>query len=131
MNTPTIAIVGGGLGGLVLARVLEVHGIAATIYELDVSVDARNQGGTLDLHEESGLYEAFRDLTRAEGEDMRILDKTGTVFVDEFAEDGEGTRPEIDRTTLRDMLAASLYPPRSSGDTRSPAPPPSRAAGTS
>ncbi len=54
MTSPTIAIVGGGLGGLVLARVLQRHGIPATVYELDASVDARNQGGTLDLHEESG-----------------------------------------------------------------------------
>ena len=53
---PMIAIVGGGLGGLVLARVLQVHGIAATVYEADPSPDARNQGGTLDLHEEGGQY---------------------------------------------------------------------------
>ena len=44
MTPPTIAIVGGGLGGLVLARVLEINGIPSTIYELDASADARNQG---------------------------------------------------------------------------------------
>jgi 2-polyprenyl-6-methoxyphenol hydroxylase-like FAD-dependent oxidoreductase len=120
MIQPTIAIVGGGLGGLVLARVLEIHGIPSTIYELDTSPDARNQGGTLDLHEgsgqramrETGLYEQFRHLARSEGEAMRILDKTGTVFVDEVGEDGAGTRPEIDRTVLRDLLIASLDPGR-------------------
>jgi 2-polyprenyl-6-methoxyphenol hydroxylase-like FAD-dependent oxidoreductase len=120
MTQPTIAIVGGGLGGLVLARVLEIHGIPFTIYELDTSPGARNQGGTLDLHEESGqramretgLYEQFRHLARPEGEAMRILDKTGTVFLDEVGEDGAGIRPEIDRTALRDLLIASLDPGR-------------------
>jgi 2-polyprenyl-6-methoxyphenol hydroxylase-like FAD-dependent oxidoreductase len=120
MSSPSIAIVGAGLGGLVLARVLQVHGIPSTVYELDASADARNQGGVLDMHEESGqlalrtagLHEEFRRLTHPQGEAMRILDKAGTVFIDRAPEDGEGGRPEIDRTALRDLLIASLDPGR-------------------
>jgi 2-polyprenyl-6-methoxyphenol hydroxylase-like FAD-dependent oxidoreductase len=120
MKRPSIAIVGGGLGGPVLARVLQLHGIPSTIHELDASVDARDQGGMLDLHEESGqralreagLYEEFRKLVHPDGEAMRVLDKTGTVFVDKAAQDSAGGRPEVHRAALRRLLVASLDPER-------------------
>src|SRR4051794_10322857 len=72
MPFPSIAVVGGGLSGLVLARILQRHDIACTVYELDADANARRQGGLLDLHVESGqlalreagLYEQFRRLIR-------------------------------------------------------------------
>ena len=108
-----ITIIGAGLGGLTLASVLHRHGIDATIYELEPSPMARYQGSVLDMHEESGqlalqkagLFEAFRKIVIQSGDDMRILDKTGTV---RWEDSGDDTRPEVERGALRDILLQSL-----------------------
>ncbi|MEU0554076.1 NAD(P)/FAD-dependent oxidoreductase [Dactylosporangium sp. NPDC006015] len=111
----TISIVGAGLGGLTLARVLHVHGIPATVYELDESPSARTQGGMLDIHDYNGqvalreahLFERFQAIIHAGGEATRILDRHNTVRREE-ADDGEGGRPEVDRGRLRQLLLDSL-----------------------
>ncbi|GIJ50679.1 FAD-dependent oxidoreductase [Virgisporangium aliadipatigenens] len=115
-----IVIAGGGLGGLVLARILQHHGIAATVYEADSSADARTQGGSLDMHVESGqralreagLHEEFLRHVHPQGEHTRVLDKRNAVRHEQPAPAGDGGRPEIDRTDLRALLLASLAPER-------------------
>ena len=108
-----ITIIGAGLGGLTLASVLHKHGIDATIYELEAAPTVRHQGSVLDMHEESGqlalqkagLFEAFRKIIIPSGDDMRILDKTGTI---RWEDSGDDTRPEVDRGALREILLQSL-----------------------
>ncbi len=110
-----IAIVGAGMGGLALARVLHVHGIEATVCERDAARDARRQGGMLDIHSgqralrEAGLLEKFLSIARGEGQDMRLLQPDGTLLLQEDTpEDAPMARPEIDRTDLRNLLLDSL-----------------------
>jgi 2-polyprenyl-6-methoxyphenol hydroxylase-like FAD-dependent oxidoreductase len=113
--TTSIAIIGAGLGGLVLARVLHLNGIVATVYEADPSPDARAQGGMLDIHEHdgqvalkaAGLYEAFLPLVHPGAEALRMLTRHGEVMM-EKDDDGMGRRPEILRGELRRILLESL-----------------------
>jgi 2-polyprenyl-6-methoxyphenol hydroxylase-like FAD-dependent oxidoreductase len=110
-----ITIVGAGLGGLVLARVLHVHGIEATVYEADESAEARTQGGMLDIHDyngqlalkAAGLYEEFRGIIHPGGEASRMLDPRGKILLDQ-PDDGSASRPEVPRGDLRRILLESL-----------------------
>ncbi|MCZ7438050.1 FAD-dependent monooxygenase [Micromonospora sp. WMMC241] len=112
-----IAIAGGGLGGLTLARILHRHGLSAVVYEREAHRTARSPGGSLDLHPESGqralaaagLEAQFRSAARPQGEEHRILDPAGRVLVHHRPPTGSFSgRPEIDRRALRGLLLDSL-----------------------
>lgn len=111
-----IAIIGGGPGGLMLARLLQLRGLAPVLFERDAHADERPQGGSLDLHRETGLRAihlagldaAFLAQARPEHQGDRLYDADGHIL---FDHDGDGgDRPEIDRAALRHILLEALAP---------------------
>ena len=123
LENKKVAIVGGGPGGLTLARLLQLKGVAVKVYERDKDKSFRQQGATLDLHyetglkalREGGLIEEFKKAYRPGAERITITDNNAIVHYTERDEEpiqdlnNEYARPEIDRGPLRDLLIASLY----------------------
>lgn len=116
MTTDRIAIIGGGPGGLMLARLLQLNGLSPIVFERDAHAGERPQGGSLDLHGETGqramrlagLEREFTLAARPDDQGDRLYDPDGRLL---FDRDGEGDdRPEIDRTMLRRILLESLAP---------------------
>ncbi|MEZ0005063.1 2-polyprenyl-6-methoxyphenol hydroxylase-like FAD-dependent oxidoreductase [Flavobacterium sp. 28YEA47A] len=120
-----IAIIGGGPGGLTLARLLQQKEADVTVYERDAGRFVRVQGATLDLHDDSGLkalkeaglIEEFKKYYRPGADKTRITDKNGNILYDQHEGHEETVdfghehfRPEIDRGPLRDLLLDSLQP---------------------
>jgi 2-polyprenyl-6-methoxyphenol hydroxylase-like FAD-dependent oxidoreductase len=117
-----VAIIGGGPGGLTLARLLQQQGVVVHVYERDASPQVRPQGSALDLHHDSGLkalaaaglLEEFKQAYRPGADAMVVVNGQLEVLLDQhtdqIAQDfgDEGFRPEIDRGPLRDLLVASL-----------------------
>lgn len=122
LNNKKVAIIGGGPGGLTLARLLQEKGIDVKVYERDENKNVRQQGSTLDLHEdtglkallEAGLMEEFKNHYRPGADKMKITDRNMAVVYNDHNEKpeedfgNEHFRPEIDRGPLRDLLIASL-----------------------
>jgi len=122
LKNKQIAIVGGGPGGLTLARLLQLNGANVNVYERDFDKDARVQGTTLDLHEQSGLkalreahlLDVFKKNYRPGADRMIITNEHGDIYFSDHEgkpeEDfgSEHFRPEIDRGPLRKLLLESL-----------------------
>jgi len=119
-----IAIVGGGPGGLTLARLLQLKGADVKVYERDADKNARVQGSPLDLHDDSGLaalvkaglLDEFKNNFMPGADRKKIMNEQAEVLLSDHetkAEENFGDphfRPEIDRGALRKILLASLQP---------------------
>ena len=135
LENKQVAIIGGGMGGLMLARLLQLQNINVKVYERDLNSEVRVQGAPLDLHEDSGLIamkqanllDEFYKNIRPNASKARIVDQNFELKFDEHSiikessqtnsennldllQDISKPRPEIDRSVLRNILLNSLAP---------------------
>lgn len=124
LENKQVAIIGGGPGGLTLARLLQLQNVNVKVYERDLNKDARVQGSPLDLHDGSGLaaihkallFEEFKNNFLPGADKTLILNEKAEVFFSDHEInihedfDNEYFRPEIDRGALRKILLESLQP---------------------
>lgn len=124
LQDKSVAIIGGGPGGLTLAKLLQLKGVNVKVFERDINKDARVQGSPLDLHEESGLaainkaglFEEFKNNYMPGADRLQIMNESAEIFYsdhDAKPEDNFGHehfRPEISRGALRKILLESLQP---------------------
>ncbi|MEU8471232.1 NAD(P)/FAD-dependent oxidoreductase [Streptomyces sp. NPDC029006] len=111
-----IAVVGAGLGGLALARVMQFHGRRVTVFECEPSASTRAQGGSLDIHagtgqsalRAAGLLDRFRALSRPEGQEWRVVDPVTGAVLPVPGPSHDDDSPEIDRGQLRGLFLESL-----------------------
>ena len=119
VDTIKVAIIGAGPAGCTLANLLlkEPH-IEVSVFEGEKDLSIRAQGGTLDLHTETGqkalrkagLYDEFLKYARFDGEALAVVDKHKTTVLKMPGASKNSTRgrPEIDRIRLRRILIDSL-----------------------
>lgn len=116
------AICGAGPVSLTLANILQNNNIAFTVYE--AAPEIRTQGGSLDLHPESGqlalkeagLWDLFKKYARPESDVLKIVKLDGSVLWDGNGADKQEVkeeeqfdgRPEIDRRALMKLLLEKL-----------------------
>jgi len=124
LQNKKIAIVGGGPGGLTLAKLLQLKGVDVKVYERDLNKNARVQGSPLDLHDESGLaalrkaglLDDFKNNFMVGTDQSTITNHKAEIFFSDHGQKqdenfgDEHFRPEIDRGVLRKILLESLDP---------------------
>jgi len=124
LENKQVAIIGGGPGGLTLARLLQLKNVKVKVYERDLNKQARVQGSPLDLHDGSGLaaihkadlFAEFKNNFLPGADKTLILNEKAEIFYSDHEtnvhEDfgNEYFRPEIDRGALRKILLESLQP---------------------
>ena len=115
-----LAVIGGGISGLICARVLQNNGHDVVVFEREPSPRSRPgaSSGNLDMHEESGqwalkqagLYDQFCARILEGGQDFKVVDNDGKVHWEEEGPSGDAGRPEIHRPALRNLLLDGLHP---------------------
>jgi 2-polyprenyl-6-methoxyphenol hydroxylase-like FAD-dependent oxidoreductase len=119
---PKIAIIGSGIAGLTLACVLHRGGIPYTVYEAEVSLTSRKQGGPVNVHYDRGekvlralgLFDIYeKSMYTAGCEANTFGDKNGKLYIHHsFDDEGtfypEGEAPLVDRIEIRRLLLSAI-----------------------
>lgn len=113
-----IAIIGGGPSGLSLARMLQVgdktNQYVVKVYERDLNAHVRIEGGSLDLHEDSGQIFIDKAGLRSEYDKVARIDGGYyTLYTQDHEKVWENAvpqQPEMDRNDIRTLLVNSLNP---------------------
>ncbi|KAK0386835.1 hypothetical protein NLU13_5148 [Sarocladium strictum] len=116
----SVAIIGAGPAGCMLARLLHLKGVSVTVFESEASPNYRSQGGSLDLHSSTGmaamkeadLWTEFEKHARYDGQYLAMTNRNLKYLFVRGASDKIAKvmdeRPEIDRAKLRQILTESL-----------------------
>jgi 2-polyprenyl-6-methoxyphenol hydroxylase-like FAD-dependent oxidoreductase len=122
MNEHTVAVIGGGLGGLCLANGLKKSGIRVAVYERDPSPESRPQGYRIHINPQgsTALYQCLPphlwDLFQSTGGDFSqgfgiVTEQLHALFNfgrGSGAADSIARHRSISRITLRRILLAGL-----------------------
>lgn len=85
---PRVAIVGGGIGGLAAAVLLDRAGFSVVVAERDAAPSTRDQGGSIAIDaalgrpvlERMGLGTRFAEIAHPEATAFRMRDRDGNVL---------------------------------------------------
>ncbi|KAH8807161.1 hypothetical protein F5884DRAFT_788664 [Xylogone sp. PMI_703] len=123
MPDPKIAIIGGGIAGLTLARALHRGGVPFKVYEKDESRHSRKQGGPVNVHYDRGeralralgVFDRYDEELISPGCEVTTLgDETGNCFLhhSRLVPDDlpalDSNAPLADRLALRQLLLDSI-----------------------
>ncbi|WP_327089166.1 FAD-dependent monooxygenase [Nonomuraea sp. NBC_01738] len=121
MTNKSVAIIGGGIGGLCLAQGLHRRGVRVTVYERDRTPADRLQGYRVHIDPNGAralrdclpehLWQAFLDTTGRGGQDFGFLtEQLGTLALLETppAADPADDHHSVSRITLRQVLLSGL-----------------------
>jgi 2-polyprenyl-6-methoxyphenol hydroxylase-like FAD-dependent oxidoreductase len=112
---PRVAVVGGGIGGLAAAVLLERAGLSVIVAERDAGPSKRDQGGSIAIDaalgrpviERMGLAARFAEIAHPEATAFRMRNRDGAVLFNRDA-DPSGNDAEVERGELHRMLREAL-----------------------
>src|SRR3954463_15128240 len=110
MNNARIAVIGGGLGGLALARRLKARGLDVCVYERDAGPDARAQGHRISLNALGrAALEGLVDIEKIRVRDVGTQFTFATASMKRLLTMTDADAVTVRRPALRSQLLEGLH----------------------